>query len=234
MEDLLASIRKAINEDIGPDTAPADTRPTGTRGAPAPNEPAATTSEIQQLREKITRSRNGGEPPPPRDPAQRAASLAAALRSQTPRRAWRDLEALPKPVPQQPAPRLRASIIDDEATPRAPLRTEPPSRPPVRYTLDSSQPPAEGNSVAVARETERAPKPEEQHILSSGSAQAVQSAFSRLADTVLARAIGEQSIEQMTHELLKVMLKQWLDDNLPSLVERLVREEIERVARTGR
>jgi cell pole-organizing protein PopZ len=27
------------------------------------------------------------------------------------------------------------------------------------------------------------------------------------------------------------MLKQWLDDNLPKLVERLVREEIERVVR---
>ena len=50
----------------------------------------------------------------------------------------------------------------------------------------------------------------------------------------LARAIGEQSIEDMTRDLLKVMLKQWLDEKLPSLVERLVREEIERVARTGR
>ena len=30
------------------------------------------------------------------------------------------------------------------------------------------------------------------------------------------------------------MLKAWLDDNLPGLVERLVRAEIERVARGGR
>jgi len=30
------------------------------------------------------------------------------------------------------------------------------------------------------------------------------------------------------------MLKQWLDENLPNMVERMVREEIERVARTGR
>jgi cell pole-organizing protein PopZ len=34
--------------------------------------------------------------------------------------------------------------------------------------------------------------------------------------------------------MLKSLLKQWLDDNLPALVERLVREEIERVARRGR
>jgi hypothetical protein len=62
----------------------------------------------------------------------------------------------------------------------------------------------------------------------------VQSAFNRLAESVLARAVGEQSIEEMTRELLKVMLKQWLDENLPAMVERLVRDEIERVARTGR
>jgi uncharacterized protein len=38
----------------------------------------------------------------------------------------------------------------------------------------------------------------------------------------------------MTRDLLRGMLKQWLDDNLPALVESLVREEIERVARRGR
>jgi uncharacterized protein len=32
-------------------------------------------------------------------------------------------------------------------------------------------------------------------------------------------------------ELLRPMLKSWLDDNLPSIVERLVRAEIERVTR---
>jgi hypothetical protein len=31
--------------------------------------------------------------------------------------------------------------------------------------------------------------------------------------------------------MLRPMLKSWLDDNLPGLVERLVRTEIERVAR---
>jgi cell pole-organizing protein PopZ len=32
-------------------------------------------------------------------------------------------------------------------------------------------------------------------------------------------------------EMLRPMLKGWLDDNLPGLVERLVRAEIERVSR---
>ena len=38
----------------------------------------------------------------------------------------------------------------------------------------------------------------------------------------------------MTREILRPMLKSWLDENLPSLVERLVRAEIQRVARGGR
>lgn len=251
MEDLLASIRKAINEDIGPEggqsAAKARMAPRGAAPAAA-EEQSSTTAEIQQLREKITRSRTG-DPAAARDPAQRAASLAAALRSQTPRRAWRDIEpTLPPPQtqvappPQQPAPRLRTSIIEPEA-PRAPLRPDPAARATPRYAPDrqpAQQPsaqngwPAETVSIPVPREPERAPGPSEAAILSGGSAQAVQSAFGRLADSVLARAIGEQSIEEMTRELLKVMLKQWLDDNLPPLVERLVREEIERVARTGR
>jgi cell pole-organizing protein PopZ len=35
----------------------------------------------------------------------------------------------------------------------------------------------------------------------------------------------------MTREILRPMIKTWLDEHLPSLVERLVRAEIQRVAR---
>ena len=59
-------------------------------------------------------------------------------------------------------------------------------------------------------------------------------AFSRLGDTGLNRPTGGRPNEDMRRELLRGMLKQWLDENLPELVERLVREEIERVVRTGR
>jgi cell pole-organizing protein PopZ len=237
MEDLLASIRKAINEDIGPESASQHGgKPAAAR---APEDASPTSSEIQQLREKITRSRTG-EPPAPRDPAQRAASLAAALRSSTPRRAWRDIEPMvqaqqPQPQPAQPAPRFRSTIVEPES-PRTPARTEEVPRPAPRFAppRQPSAWPHEDSSPAVPREVEHAPKSDQPPILSGAPAQAVQSAFNRLAETVLARAIGEQSIEEMTQELLKAMLKQWLDENLPDMVERLVREEIERVARTGR
>jgi uncharacterized protein len=243
MEDLLASIRKAINEDIGPDGAPA--QPAGRSAASRPQEePSATASEIQQLREKISRSRTG-EPAASRDPAQRAASLAAALRSNTPRRAWRDIEPVvqaqtPPPAPQpipQPPPRLRTTIMEPEAPPRPQRRPEPATPPPPRYATPerpaATWPPEERVEPAP-REAARAPRADQSQILSNAPAQSVQSAFSRLAESVVARAVNELSIEELTAELLRPLLKQWLDENLPSLVERLVREEIERVARTGR
>jgi cell pole-organizing protein PopZ len=61
---------------------------------------------------------------------------------------------------------------------------------------------------------------------------AVSQAFNMLAHTVLTN--NARTLEDLVREMLKPMLKVWLDDNLPPLVERLVRSEIERVARGGR
>lgn len=41
---------------------------------------------------------------------------------------------------------------------------------------------------------------------------------------------GETSLEALTRELLRPMLAQWLDDNLPDMVEELVKAEISRIA----
>jgi len=202
MEDLLASIRKAINEDIG------GMAPSGRAVPPAPlpssrasDELAAAAGEIQQLREKISRARSGRPLPAP-EPAQRAATLSAALQAESPRRNWRDIEPAP-------APRLRGTVLESE-----PSRTMPRQEPavPARVPARNDHPP----------------------MLSGNAAQAVHSAFGKLADSALTRATSERSVEDMTRELLRVMLKQWLDENLPGMVERMVREEIERVARTGR
>lgn len=45
---------------------------------------------------------------------------------------------------------------------------------------------------------------------------------------------GDNSLEGLVRELLRPMLKQWLDVHLPSMVENLVREEIRRLQRGGR
>jgi cell pole-organizing protein PopZ len=42
---------------------------------------------------------------------------------------------------------------------------------------------------------------------------------------------GAATVEEIVRELLRPMLREWLDANLPTLVERLVNEEIKRIAR---
>jgi cell pole-organizing protein PopZ len=72
---------------------------------------------------------------------------------------------------------------------------------------------------------------EESGLLSESSSAATQAAFNQLAETITRRALGDRPIADIAQELLRGMLKQWLDENLPTIVERLVREEIERVVR---
>ena len=57
----------------------------------------------------------------------------------------------------------------------------------------------------------------------------MESAFNSLANTVLSN--NARTLEDLVKEMLRPMLKSWLDDNLPGLVERIVKAEIERVSR---
>jgi hypothetical protein len=68
-------------------------------------------------------------------------------------------------------------------------------------------------------------------ILSHSTVSSVESAFNALANTVLSN--NARTLEDLVKEMLRPMLKSWLDDNLPGLVERIVKAEIERVSRGG-
>ena len=70
------------------------------------------------------------------------------------------------------------------------------------------------------------------HILSQVTERQVAAAFQDLNHAV--RAEPRRSFDDIATELLRPMLQDWLDNNLPTLVERLVREEIERVVRGER
>lgn len=71
-----------------------------------------------------------------------------------------------------------------------------------------------------------------QPLMSPQSDAAVAGAFNQLASSMLARS--GRTLDELAEDLLRPMLRNWLDDNLPPLVERLVREEIERVSRGRR
>jgi cell pole-organizing protein PopZ len=70
-------------------------------------------------------------------------------------------------------------------------------------------------------------------LISEETGSAVAAAFKTLS-TARTGLPGPEAMESMARELLRPMLKEWLDDNLPTIVERLVRAEIERVARGPR
>ena len=131
-------------------------------------------------------------------------------------------------------------------TPWAPRVKHEAEAPDLRPTIQDDLPPSPRTIITAAtasrksirkrwagRRTNRPllPRPP---LMSPETINAANSSFNQLADTLMARALGERSIEDMTQDLLKGMLRSWLDAHLPSLVEKLVREEIERVARRGR
>jgi uncharacterized protein len=126
-------------------------------------------------------------------------------------------------------------LTDDMAVPSA-----PPQRQPSFHKVDP-QDDLEFSESAASRAINRAPPyeppsfesaaapPPSQPILSQSTVSAVESAFNTLAHTVLSS--NARTLEDLVKEMLRPMLKSWLDDNLPGLVERIVKAEIERVSR---
>ena len=78
-----------------------------------------------------------------------------------------------------------------------------------------------------------------EELLDDNKAQSLAQSFSvlkTLAEPGVAPQIvrsGETSLEGLTRELLRPMLKNWLDTNLPILVEGMVAKEIERITKKG-
>lgn len=66
-------------------------------------------------------------------------------------------------------------------------------------------------------------------IISEVAGRKIAASFEQLSEAFA--ETRKKSFDEMAEEMLRPMLQEWLDNNLPLLVERLVREEIERVAR---
>ncbi|HYD86761.1 MAG TPA: DUF2497 domain-containing protein [Vitreimonas sp.] len=71
-------------------------------------------------------------------------------------------------------------------------------------------------------------------IVSPPSASAAASALARLSGTLRIADTPNQTIEGVVRELLKPMLKEWLDKNLPAIVDARVEAELERISRLAR
>jgi len=148
-----------------------------------------------------------------------------------------------------------SASVDMQSHPGVPL---PEPSPPENDILELTQPvdaPAAftavgGLDIAFREEEPRAPEPRmapppvplmqqsapqpapmlsDERIMSTSSSVAVSAAFNSLAATVLSD--NARTLEDIVKDMMRPMLKNWLDENLPGMVERIVRAEIERVAR---
>jgi uncharacterized protein len=239
MDHLLASIRKAINIDMGEHAlAPSIAYEKPFRGSMremraryeiGPTKDTNPKAEIAELRNKINRSRTAESI---FDPVQQHANNSYPSSSRTGFAAILagDLaakEEIYRAEPVADPPYLRPSVADGEDSSQ---HYEEPEAHQTYQTWGE----AEQSYLPVVQENVEYHAYPEQGLMSDDASTAANDSFNQLADTLMARAMGERSIEDVTQELLRGMLKSWLDANLPSLVERLVREEIERVARRGR
>lgn len=117
--------------------------------------------------------------------------------------------AEPEPAFRRVDPADDLEFAESAAASMQPQRFDPPSYDPAPREQAPSAPP----------------------MMSHTTASAVESAFHSLANTVLSN--NARTLEDLVKEMLRPMLKSWLDDNLPGLVERIVKAEIERVSRGG-
>lgn len=79
-----------------------------------------------------------------------------------------------------------------------------------------------------------APEPSVETILSKPTTTAAAGSLARLAGSLRIADTSGQTVEGVVRELLKPMLKEWLDQNLAAIVEARVEAELERIARMSR
>ena len=144
----------------------------------------------------------------------------------------------PEPVKPTPTPAGPQIVYSKDAATPARAAYEPLARPhaapaPVQPAVPKvvwTQPEPAAEPVALAPSPEAPPA--EEPLVSAETNQAVSAAFGALSASLALQSAD--LAENMTREILRPMLKAWLDEHLPSLVERLVRAEIQRVARGER
>lgn len=183
------------------------------------------------------------------------AEVQAQIAAETPKKIEALTPALkvePEPVakvreaPQLVAASMRREVETPVASPApAAERTPAPSTPSKAFdaeektSVDDDMLNAVLEDIAAEQASpppvpESAPQPAEGSftkpaIISEHAGRQVAAAFGELSEAFAAKS--KKTFDDMAEEMMRPMLQDWLDNNLPTLVERLVREEIERVAR---
>jgi cell pole-organizing protein PopZ len=163
-------------------------------------------------------------------------------RPQAPKGARRRPAAVADGAPDEPGPaangdeaeeesavlELTDALGEEDSTPPVPVSVTPATAMPA--PVEPESPPAAPPAVQVSFGAE---SPLDPGIISDRSAQAARQSLSHLSSLLVRPEEGESNtLEGLVREMLKPMLKQWLDERLPEIVEVMVKKEIDRI--TGR
>jgi hypothetical protein len=209
MEEILASIRRIISDE-----EPAAATPEA-EAAGAGSEPemgggdAMSQDDLDKLFDSADDAEIEPEPEPEPEPVASSDDDAEDVFELTEDLAVEDDEM-----------DMAAAMAMDEMQAGDVAFVEPESEPEPEVAPDPEPAPQVGSARAAIGDD---------GLLSADANQAVHSAFTNLAGTILSN--NSRTLEDLVKELLRPMLKEWLDDNLPSMVERMVRQEIERISR---
>ncbi len=125
---------------------------------------------------------------------------------------------------------IKRIIADDDRIRPAAKRTARPATP-----IEAD----EGEQEEVLELTDAEADDSNELLLDNHKAQSLRHSFSALqtlsepgAAPQIVRS-GETSLEGMARDMLRPMLKDWLDANLPSIVEAMVDREITRITKKG-
>lgn len=154
-------------------------------------------------------------------------------------------EAAPAPVADEPAPEPMAydeAGDEDEDVLELIDRVDPAPSEPFESVGDLDVFPAAAPAPAPVVSEPAYPKPQgaafssepttDEALVSPPAASSAASAFASLSQSIAMPRDG-RTLEDVVRELLRPLLKDWLDQNLPRIVETAVQAEVERIARRG-
>ncbi len=255
MEEILASIRRIIEDNDAAGRKPAQAEP-ARAAAPAlertvievdafrselrsqPIEPMETVPAREVTARKPTladiqnqiAAEAAAMPSRWAEPAPQQAAIAepAAMERASPERGpyQRSPDDIKKAIENSRAAREDARALLGIPEPANTARAEPPRQAPVAHIE-----PIEERRIAPVESRPAvlesfAAKPA---LLSERVERQVAASFGELSEAFAARS--RKTFDEMAEEMIAPLLRDWMENNLPTLVERLVREEIERVAR---
>ena len=124
----------------------------------------------------------------------------------------------------EPTPELVSEELDE---PLAEIVDEPAEI----FGEDEAQPHLETEDVEMIKNNVAEAMNDDTAIVGDASASAASSAFQSLSQSLRVSTGEGRTLEDIVTELLKPMIKEWLDANLPSIVEEKVEDEVQRLAR---